>query len=48
MSHVSELIISVRDLYVTGIPTQAIAEHLNVSIEMIEKIIEVYCNDEDD
>lgn len=46
MSQVSELIISVRDLYESGVPTEAIAEFLRISKEMVESIINTYCQDE--
>ena len=47
MSQVSELIISVRDLYFSGVPNQAIADHLNISLEMVQNIIQAYCGDDD-
>jgi orotate phosphoribosyltransferase-like protein len=48
MTHVSELIISVKDLYYSGVPNEAIAGFLNVTEEMVESIINAYCNDEDE
>jgi len=48
MSQISELIISVRDLYESGVPNEAIAEFLKVSKETVENIINTYCNDEDE
>jgi len=47
MSHISQLIIDIQLLYESGISNAAIAEHLKISEEMVENIIEVYCNEID-
>ena len=47
MSHISQLIIDVQLLYGSGIPNAAIAEHLKISEEMVENIIDAYCNEID-
>lgn len=39
----SNFIITVQELYESGSSKQEISEYLNVSIEMIENIIEKYC-----
>ena len=46
MSHISNFIIIVQDLYESGVPNQEISEYLNVSLELIESIIEKYCEND--
>jgi len=47
MSHISQLIIDVQSLYESGIPNVTIADHLKISEEMVENIINTYCNEID-
>ena len=47
MAHMSTFIISVQELYESGISIQEISEYLNVSLELIENIIEKYCEEID-
>jgi hypothetical protein len=47
MAHMSNFIISVQELYESGISIQEISEYLNVSLELIENIIEKYCEEID-
>lgn len=47
MSHMSEIIIQIEDLYASGISSKAISEYLNIPKHLVDDVIRIYCEEID-